>query len=930
MHDKLDYILFTAAMVLLFAAIEVFRQYRIRTIERQERVPWENDLPARLVPWLMASLVVGLLVLGWFVAAGWERRIKEETRSLYGSIAPNLAYDLQKMGHFRLTPSTPPDDPAYLAIIGRMQHWMKSNPYIRRIYTVRKRADGAPVVIAAPEADIDRDGRIATGEEQRIAPGTPLGTALRGLDEAFGGKQAFHFRRLAPSGAIVQLVPLFDPSGKQEGVLAVEYRNEIVSDRMRGARLNVIGFLSITFLVLFAAYVAGFRARQEGAILRHHQAELLERERMMNAIMDAALDALIIVDAQGVVTSWNPAAERMFGYGCEEAVGKGLHRLIIPDHLFKAHQEPFKQFAATGQGSLVGRVTESVGKSKEGRTFPAELSLSAFRFNDQWMAAGIVRDITGRKTIEEELKRATQAAERANRAKSEFLSRMSHELRTPLNAVLGFSQLLESDRDEPLSGRQRESVSEILTAGRHLLDLINEMLDLSRIETGNMKLSLEPVRLVQVVEECRALMAREAAKRGVRISSEARAGDVATVADKVRLRQVLLNLVSNAVKYNRQGGTVLIGTEKREPGMVAVSVTDEGAGIPDDKLRHLFEPFNRLGAEGGEVEGIGIGLAITRGLVELMNGSIEVESRSGAGCRFTILLPEGETTAESGADGEEKSAAEEPSGGTRRTILYVEDNPSNRKLMGKIAERLPDTELIMAPDAFVGIALAKSRRPDVILMDIHLPGMSGLEALVQLREIPETSRIPVIAVTAHAMPADVEKGIAAGFVNYLTKPITLSDLTEALQGAAPDPAGSTSPAVSIEETMPHTLLCIDDDPITRILLERIVDRRGNVATRCAAAGEEGIALAQALRPQLIITDITLPDMDGYEVLRRLREDPATGSIPVVALSGHCAEEDRKRGLAAGFSAYLDKPLGVNSFHLLLDYYFPPTGDDPSA
>lgn len=921
MYDNADYIPFSAAAVLLFAAIELFRRYRVRLIKKRERV--SDDPLAGIIPWLMAALVGCVLVLGWFVAAKWETRIKEETRFLYGTIAPNLAYDLQKAGHSQLTSATPPGDPVYLSIIDRMKHWMKSNPHIRRIYTIREGADGAPVVIAGPEADVDRDGMIATREEQRILPGTLLGKALPGLDEAFNGGQSFHFQNVATPGAIVQLVPLFSSTGKQEGVLVVEFHRDIIGDRIRGARLNIIGFLSITFLILFAAYVAGFRARQEGAIARHHQTELIERERKTSAIMNAALDALIIIDEQGMVVSWNAAAERMFGYSREEAIGRALHPIVAPAHLYEKHLEPFSRFAASGQGDLVGKVTETTAMNKEGRTFPAELSLSAFRFNDQWMAAGIVRDITDRKNAEEELLQATQAAELANRAKSEFLSRMSHELRTPLNAVLGFSQLLESDREELLSDRQGESVAEIRVAGRHLLDLINEMLDLSRIETGNMKLSLEPILLLSVVEECRSLMTGEAAQKGVGISIGDMAEDAAVVADRVRMRQVLLNLVSNAVKYNRQGGLVRIETEKRETAMVAISVTDEGPGIPEEKLDHLFEPFNRLDAEGGDVEGTGIGLTITRGLVELMRGSIEVESRPGAGCRFTVLLPEGEVKTDCPGE-EDRGAAETPHEGLRRTILYVEDNPPNRKLMGKIVERLPGTELLTAPDAFAGIDLARSRRPDVILMDIHLPGKSGLEALAELRVLPETSHIPVIAVTAHAMPADIEKGIAAGFVNYLTKPVSLPELTEALRAAAPDPAGDAPPADLSDEARDYTLLCIDDDPISRVLLERIVDRRGNIATRGAPGGKEGLVLARKLRPHLIITDITLPDMDGYEVLRRLMEDPLTRSIPVVALSGHGADEDRERGLAAGFSDYLVKPLAITSFYLLLDRYFPST------
>jgi len=384
-----------------------------------------------------------------------------------------------------------------------------------------------------------------------------------------------------------------------------------------------------------------------------------------------------------------------------------------------------------------------------------------------------------------ELELAIEEARNANQAKSAFLSSMSHELRTPLNAILGFAQILASN-DMPTTPEQKqEFAGHILKSGRHLLTLINEILDLAKVEAGAVSLSMEPVPLADVLAECQGMIAPLAATRGVRVLFP-EAPTARVQADRTRLKQVLLNLLSNAVKYNRDGGAVVVDCAQPVPQRLRLSVQDTGMGLSPEQVAGLFQPFNRLGQEGGTQEGTGIGLVVTRRLVELMGGEIGVTSSPGVGSMFWIDLAvaaaDGAAPAAAPAvrDGAASVAAGAGAPARPHTVLYVEDNPANLKLVQEIVRFRPDLHLVSAPDGHFGLSLARSQRPDVILMDLNLPGLSGLEVLAQLRREPETARIPAIAVSANAMPADIDRALAAGFARYLTKPIDIGQFNEAI------------------------------------------------------------------------------------------------------------------------------------------------------
>ena len=401
------------------------------------------------------------------------------------------------------------------------------------------------------------------------------------------------------------------------------------------------------------------------------------------------------------------------------------------------------------------------------------------------MASSIRANIEVLEETAKELSSAKKQADTANQAKSEFLSRMSHELRTPLNAILGFGQLLELDPKAPLTKMQEESVGHIMKSGQHLLGLINEVLDLAKIEAGKLELSLEDVALPELIKGCLDIAQPLTIKQNIRLSRQCN-GNCPThvTADYTRLRQVLFNLISNAIKYNRSDGKVDISCSKVANNQIRISVTDTGNGIPEKKQTKLFRPFSRFETGGTQIEGTGIGLTITKHLIEAMNGRIGFESEVGKGSTFWVEIQEAivDIIPSKGINTENNGETELPIN-LNAKILYVEDNLASQQLMECIMEHFSGIELLIEPDAELGLIAAQKEHPELILMDINLPGMSGIEALEQIQRTEETKEIPVIAVSAASMPRDIERGAEAGFTAYITKPFNIPEVLSAIKKA---------------------------------------------------------------------------------------------------------------------------------------------------
>ncbi|HEY0588486.1 MAG TPA: ATP-binding protein, partial [Pseudoduganella sp.] len=398
---------------------------------------------------------------------------------------------------------------------------------------------------------------------------------------------------------------------------------------------------------------------------------------------------------------------------------------------------------------------------------------------DELLVSSAIRDISGRRQIERKLLEQKLELEQASKAKDRFLASMSHELRTPLNAILGFGQLLHNEK-LPLSEQQRYAFAgNIVQAGQHLLHLINETLDLAKIEVGAVTLSLEPVALDDLLHEASKMIEAMADARQVTVYLSEPHG-LFVKADRIRLRQIVLNLLTNAVKYNSKGGHVWIACGAGDPGRAWLAVRDDGPGLSGEQMAGLFQPFNRLGQEGGSEEGSGIGLVLSKRLAELMNATIGVTSSVGQGSTFTVEL---EATEPQRLPREDEQGNAAPPTAARAQhgkpmLLYVEDNPANLRLVQEIVKLHLDVDLLSATDGNSGVAMAREYLPDVILMDMNLPGISGREAQRQLRKDAATREIPIIALSANAMPMDVEAALEAGFFRYLTKPLNISDFLE--------------------------------------------------------------------------------------------------------------------------------------------------------
>jgi len=510
---------------------------------------------------------------------------------------------------------------------------------------------------------------------------------------------------------------------------------------------------------------------------------LRDQQFYTRSLIESNIDALMTTDPAGIITDVNNQMETLTGCTREELIGA-----------------PFKSYFTDPARAEAGiklvlsdkKVTdyELTACARDGKQTVVSYNATTFYDRDRNLQGvfGVARDVTERKRFEQalqetnvEMESAKSAAEKANLAKSDFLSGMSHELRSPLNAILGFAQLMDTASPSP-SDVQKESITQILQAGWHLLKLINEILDLSVVESGKVSLSLEPVDLNEVLSKCQAMMEAQAQQRGIVMRFPEFEQPSFVWADQTRLKQIVINLLSNAIKYNQANGQVTVDYTVMSSDRIRISFKDTGAGLTPEKMAQLFQPFNRLGQEASSVGGTGIGLVVTKQLVELMGGVLGVDStvdigsvfwfelRSTPAPKLTVLTPEHVAP----------THVIRPIDTPQKILLYIEDNPANMKLVERLIDRRTDIKLLKAVEGLAGVALAKSSLPDVILMDINLPDISGIDALKALREDVATAHIPVVAISANAMSRDIEIGRQLGFFRYLTKPIVVEEFMTAL------------------------------------------------------------------------------------------------------------------------------------------------------
>jgi PAS domain S-box-containing protein len=511
------------------------------------------------------------------------------------------------------------------------------------------------------------------------------------------------------------------------------------------------------------------------------EAALQASEEHFRRLIENASDVATVLDADGRIQYQSPSITRVLGYTPEELMGASSFDFVHPDDMAvtralmrsitdrpgTTHQTEFRFRHRDGSW----RVLEVMG-----RTLRPDSADDGVVINS--------RDITERRRAEEAVVAAKEEAERANRAKSEFLSRMSHELRTPMNSILGFAQVLAR---RGLPADQAKGVDHILRAGRHLLNLINEVLDIARIEANQQQLSLEPVKVDTAVSEAASLIRPLAAQHGCEVGRLEIPSDLFVLADRQRLAQVLLNLLSNGVKYNRPGGRVWVTCESGEGPdgpEHRIAVHDTGPGIPADRAEELFVPFARLGAESSDVEGTGLGLALSRRLVQAMGGELEVESTVGMGSTFRVRLRAVENPLQRLARREAPAAEAPPAPGADRParLLYIEDNLANVALVETILAARPQVTLVTALQGRLGLDLARQHGADLILLDVHLPDVPGHEVLARLREDPRTARIPVVVISADATAGRIDRLLQAGAHAYLTKPLDMDEFLAVVDG----------------------------------------------------------------------------------------------------------------------------------------------------
>ena len=653
--------------------------------------------------------------------------------------------------------------------------------------------------------------------------------------------------------------------------------------------------------------------------LQQEHKALQTSEERIRCIIDAAPDAIVSVDRNGQIVEWNPQAEKVLGWSREEAIGSTVQSLIIPPRRRAEHAAGLVEndFVAAAD-----RYTQTTAAHRDGHEFPIEITVARSGAENVGVATAFLRDITERKRAEDEMTRARDEAMKLCRLKSEFLSVVSHELRTPMN---GINPVLELLLATELAPEQREYAGTIQSSAQSLLTVLNAILEFSAIEAETLVLEAAPVDLRLLVEEVVELFAAEAAKKNIGLTTRcAPAKTQHFFGDQRRIRQVLTNLVSNAVKFT-EAGEILVSVEialtSNEAASVSVTVTDSGIGIARDQLDHIFDKFTQADASGTRrYGGTGLGLAISARLVKLMGGSISVESRLGEGSSFCCTFPLSIRSGESAPHIEEPSnirSQHAPSSNGRARILAVEDNAINQKVVVRLLEKL-NCDVNLAANGREAIRMFTEHSYDLVIMDCQMPVMDGFEATTQIRarENP-TSHIPIIALTASVMAENRERCMAVGMDDYLNKPVSVAQLkamierwvpASHLRSGTPLPRLDRSASITQPiEAVIRSILVIDDNPDAREIARLTLVAAGYAVTE-AADGRTGLERARTENPDMILLDLMLPDCDGLDLVHALRKLNHSSKTRVVSFSAYPWKLAAARALGEAFHGHVEKPV----------------------
>jgi len=577
----------------------------------------------------------------------------------------------------------------------------------------------------------------------------------------------------------------------------------------------------------------------------------------------------------------NPSAVELFGYSKQEIVGRNVN-LLMPEPHRSQHDGYLRRYLETGRATVIGKRREALGRRKDGTTFPVDLDISEALTLSGHIFVGSVRDISDRKRAENEILAAREAAEAANQAKSAFLANMSHELRTPMNAILGYSDMLLEDAEDEGNEAAASDLRKIHSAGKHLLALINDVLDLSKIEAGKMDLYLERFEVRAMVGDVVATIDALVKKNDNRLRVEVDPSLSQMRADLTKLRQALFNLLSNAAKFTHDGEITLVAQKESVDGAdwVCLAVSDSGIGIPPEKLDHVFEEFSQADeSTSRNYGGTGLGLPISRRFCRMMGGDITIESRAGEGSTFTIRMP---VEVESGSGEEPEAAGPTPAAvpqrpAEERTVLVIDDDPGALELLGRTFQGV-GVRVVTASDGSEGLRMAKTLRPAAITLDVIMPGMDGWAVLRELKLDPVTRNIPVIMVT---MTDDRETGYALGATEFLTKPIERGQLTRLLERYAPKGARRRA-------------LVVDDLAENRAVLRRALEQE-NWQVTDAENGRAALDRIAEGEISLILLDLMMPVMDGFEFVMEIRKVEKWRRIPIVVVTAKdLTDEDRRR------------------------------------